>query len=91
VREEERPPPDLDPLSKQRQALEKKANQGDVYAVRELRENQDYWYAQAGRDDALKLMSAHQLAIVRACVEDALAQRESDWIAAGDVPEHPLH
>jgi hypothetical protein len=84
-------PADLDPLAKQRAALEKKANTGDVYAVRELRENADYWYAQAGRDDALKLMSAHQLAIVRACVEDALEGRESDWIAAGDVPQHPLH
>jgi hypothetical protein len=49
------------------------------------------WYGQAGRDDALREMSAHQLAIVRACVEDALAGRESTWIAEGDVQQHPLH
>ncbi len=39
TREQERA--DLDPLAKQRQALEKKANGGDVTAIRELRENHE--------------------------------------------------
>ena len=64
--------PVLDPLEKRRKALEKKAEAGDAYANRELRENHDYWYGQAGRDDALREMSAHQLAGVRALAEDAL-------------------
>jgi hypothetical protein len=81
----------LTPLAKQRKALEKKAEAGDVYAIRELREHHDYWYGQAGRDDALKEMSAHQLAAVHALVRDALEGVESTWLPADIIPDVPLH
>ena len=79
------------PFSQQRQALEKKANGGDVTAIRELREHHAYWYGTAEREDALKELSAHQLAIVQAVLVDAMEGRESDWISAEDVPDVPLH
>jgi len=82
----------LTPLAKTRAALERKAAQGDVQAARELRENADHYYGSAATGDAwTKALDEHQLAVVRACIEDALAGRESTWISAEDVPQRPLH
>ena len=82
--------PSLDPLAKQRKALEKKAEGGDVYAIRELRENAEYWYGQAGRQDALAAMNTTQLEAVRAICEDALAGRSSAWLEACEIPPYPV-
>ena len=75
TREQERA--DLDPLAKQRQALEKKANGGDVTAIRELRENHEYWYGSAMHQDWAKTMyasphGARRLAATHAVIEAAM-------------------
>jgi hypothetical protein len=89
TREQERA--DLNPLAKQRQALEKKANGGDVTAIRELRENHDYWYGTADTQPLLALASALQLQALHAIAVDVRAGVESAWLEGIDVPDPPLH
>jgi hypothetical protein len=64
---------DVDPLGKQRRALEKKAEGGDVYAIRELREHHEYWYGQADTQPLLALASPLQLQALHAIAVDVRA------------------
>jgi hypothetical protein len=81
----------LTPLAKQRKALEKKAEAGDVYAIRELREHHDYWYGQADTQPLLALASPLQLQALHAIAVDVRAGVESTWLEDVDVPDPPLH
>ena len=81
----------LAPLAKQRKALEKKAEAGDVYAIRELREHHDYWYGQADTQPLLVLASPLQLQALHAIAVDVRAGVESAWLEGIDVPDPPLH
>jgi hypothetical protein len=70
-----------DPHSKQRKALEKKAEAGDVYAIRELREHHEYWYGQADTGPLHALATPLQLQALHAIATDVRAGVESTWLA----------
>jgi hypothetical protein len=89
AREQERA--DLDPLAKQRQALEKKAEAGDVYAIRELLEHHDYWYGTADAAPLHALATDRQLQALHAIAVDVRAGVESTWLEDVAVPNPPLH
>jgi hypothetical protein len=89
TREQERA--DLNPLAKQRKALEKKANDGDVTAIRELRENHEYWYGTADAAPMHALATPRQLQALHAIAVDVRAGVESTWLEPLDVPDPPLH
>jgi hypothetical protein len=80
-----------DPLAKQRKALEKKAEAGDVSAIRELREHHDYWYGTADAAPLHALASPLQLQALHAIAVDVRAGVESAWLEGIDVPDPPLH
>ena len=82
---------EMDPLGKQRRALEKKAEAGDVYAIRELREHHDYWYGQADTQPLLALASPLQLQALHAIAVDVREGRRSAWLDGVAVPDPPLH
>jgi hypothetical protein len=81
----------LTPLAKQRKALEKKAEAGDVYAIRELREHHDYWYGTADAAPLHALASPLQLQALHAIAVDVRAGVESTWLEDVAVPDPPLH
>jgi hypothetical protein len=81
----------LTPLAKQRKALEKKAENGDTYAIRELREHREYWYGQADTQPLLALASPLQLQALHAIAVDVRAGVESTWLEDVAVPNPPLH
>jgi hypothetical protein len=87
----EQEPADLDPLAKQRQALEKKAEAGDVYAIRELREHREYWYGTADAAPLHALATPRQLQALHAIAVDVRAGVESTWLEDVAVPDPPLH
>lgn len=67
-------PGENDPKTKARKALEKKAGQGDVYAARELREHEAYWYPDAAsRGDWMQELEPDQRTAVRAIIQWRLA------------------
>lgn len=69
--------PEDDPRSKARKALEKKAGQGDVYAARELREHEAYWYPDAAsRGDWMQELLPDQRTAVRAIIQWRLAGQQ---------------
>jgi hypothetical protein len=72
-------------------ALEKKAEAGDVYAIRELREHHHYWYGQADTQPLLALATPRQLQALHAIAVDVRAGVESTWLDDLDVPDPPLH
>jgi hypothetical protein len=81
----------LTPLAKQRKALETKAEAGDVYAIRELREHHDYWYGQADTQPLYALATPLQLQALHAIATDVRAGVESEWLREAPVPDPPLH
>jgi hypothetical protein len=60
-----------DILKARREALERKAEQGDVHANRELRENHDYYYGGQAKD-IWALLTIEQRGVVRAMLDDPL-------------------
>jgi hypothetical protein len=81
----------LTPLAKQRKALEKKAESGDVYAIRELREHHEYWYGTADAQPLYALATPLQLQAWHAIATDVRAGVESEWLREAPVPDPPLH
>lgn len=79
------------PKDKARIALEAKAEKGDVYAIRELREHNEYWYGQADTAPLHALATPLQLQALHDIAVDKRAGVESAWLEGIDVPDPPLH
>jgi hypothetical protein len=71
----------------QEEPAEKKANGGDVTAIRELREHHEYWYGQADTGPLLALATPLQLQALHAIAVDVRAGVESAWLEGIDVPD----
>lgn len=88
--ERRRPRPRLR-RTRPRIALEAKAEKGDVYAIRELREHNEYWYGQADTAPLHALATPLQLQALHDIAVDERAGVESAWLEGIDVPDPPLH